>query len=518
MDARPRSLAINLDRKRLENRSRYKADFETTALQIAVDGLAAAGLITHKPGHRERYLSANERKTLGDAAHWDAAPTLRPTERLTKKVARERWSITHLAYTGDAEAIILNSRKAHPRDDAIRLEYDDTDHRLIPRWRAEMKEINDWIARFDLAQLDGAGTLIPLDASQKFLRRIFSGGFEANGRLYGGAWENMPGVERWRLRLQGEEIAILDYGQMFLRLLYAQRRMTPPPGDLYDVSGLKGHREGVKKLINALLHRDKLPVRYPTDEDVDGGSLENLFPQGMSVDAAVAAIREKHPKIATEFGTKKGYSLAFRESEILIATLRACKEADLSALPLHDALIAPVSRAEDAAKIMREVFVKRTKAKASISMTRPQWWNGVLGFEWSWSLDDAPPRKPKAERLNAVPVGRITNDPWCANFNPRLLAPARKLSKRAHQTTKQRVMPEHFKEVALSEALRWGMREGENKWADEAGFPLRRACLFLSACWANDWIATRKQPRGTYTEYMREGLEWLAREVDRGRQ
>ncbi len=71
---------------------------------------------------------------------------------------------------------------------------------------------------------------IPLEGGPVITRR-----FDHHGRLYGGFWINMRKADRWHLRIGGERITILDYGQSFTRMLYARAGTEPPEGDLYSI-------------------------------------------------------------------------------------------------------------------------------------------------------------------------------------------------------------------------------------------------------------------------------------------
>ena len=52
-------------------------------------------------------------------------------------------------------------------------------------------------------------------------------------------------------------------------------------------------------------------------------------------------------------------NLMFEESEAMISTMEALKEIDVVALPVHDSLIVPHSKAVIAHDILKETFEKR---------------------------------------------------------------------------------------------------------------------------------------------------------------
>jgi hypothetical protein len=84
--------------------------------------------------------------------------------------------------------------------------------------------------------------------------------FDQGGRLFGGFWQQLKRERRRHIRIEGEPVAVLDYGSMFTRLAYSEIGAEPPGGDLYAVPGFEGYRSGIKLVMNALFF-DKSPKR-----------------------------------------------------------------------------------------------------------------------------------------------------------------------------------------------------------------------------------------------------------------
>ena len=256
----------------------------------------------------------------------------------------------------------------------------------------QIRDVNEWIASFDLTLctdgLDSSRLPSWADARQRCLYRVFTHGrteFDRYGRMHGGFWINMPREERWRISLNDEPIVQLDVSAMFLRLLYAKEGVEPPKDDLYRIDAVDvGYgkrraspaeaqalaRQAVKTLINARLfdkgERKKYPRRKPDDP-------LRLWPSPgkgeMKPDTMLAAIEQHHPAIKHHFGTGIGHELFLAESDIMLLALEKCREPRISALPVHDAILAPLSRHKQAARLVADAFREQTDAWPVIKAT-----------------------------------------------------------------------------------------------------------------------------------------------------
>ena len=95
-----------------------------------------------------------------------------------------------------------------------------------------MREVNAAILGADIecrgsavahiSERPGAAMASLVTQHHRVMRRIFNGSYEEGGRLFGGFWQTMPRPDRFkRIRICGEPVALVDYGQLFLRLAYA---------------------------------------------------------------------------------------------------------------------------------------------------------------------------------------------------------------------------------------------------------------------------------------------------------
>ena len=73
-----------------------------------------------------------------------------------------------------------------------------------------------------------------------------------------------------------------------------------------------------------------------------------------------AAIMKKHPAIAGAFFTGVGHRCQFLESQILVEVLRVLMSMDVTALPIHDAILVPASKVALAKDVMLHTFKRKT--------------------------------------------------------------------------------------------------------------------------------------------------------------
>lgn len=165
---------------------------------------------------------------------------------------------------------------------------------------------------------------------------------------------NMKREDRFQLiRIGGERIANVDYGQLFPRLAYVRARASQPQSDIYDIAGDGASRDGWKKLFNALLFAARPLKRWPEET-------RTLFPESTKLPEMLRKIREKHAPIAHLFEHGIGFALMFIESEMIIAALENLYRRGIDALPLHDSVLVAQSHATTAREILEAVFDRYT--------------------------------------------------------------------------------------------------------------------------------------------------------------
>jgi hypothetical protein len=84
--------------------------------------------------------------------------------------------------------------------------------------------------------------------------------------------------------------------------------------------------------------------------------VRKTIPRTISLSEVLAAVKKRHPAIAQKFGASVGMQLMRKESDILVEVLLALKSKNITALPIHDAVLVNGDHAEEARDIMIRVF------------------------------------------------------------------------------------------------------------------------------------------------------------------
>jgi len=276
--------------------------------------------------------------------------TIEPTEKLRPVVEPQSISLADVIRAEGEELVVLTARPdiryvGGRRQPNVMIDYEDTEE--TKRLRADMEEINRFLSSRSII-LEGS----PQPAFRLHRKFTLRGKgdprtFNLHGRLYGGFWMTLKAIERHRLRIDGEPIADLDFSSMFPRLAYQHVGKEPPQGDLYAIPGLEDHRDGAKAALSALLsYGDEMKSLPPR--------LKEQLPAGWTASRVKQTVADVHPDLVPLFGRDFGLDLMFTESRILLATLRLLMAQGIPALPMHDGIMVPRSKAEEGGAAMEE--------------------------------------------------------------------------------------------------------------------------------------------------------------------
>lgn len=348
-------LAVN-SRNGVKGKSRYENRAFGKTFAKTLDQLAAEGLLDRK---------------LPEAIRGEVS-SIQPTGGFANRVRDAGITFADFAADARREVILLTRVKRRFLTETYRTiterelaDYNDTP--LTVRCRAEVRALNAFLADADIS-FEADGNDPPVDPFARTLTRRFNvfddeqPHFDQVGRLFGGFWMSMKRERRKHIRINGEPVAELDFSSMFTRLAYARLRLRPPGGDLYAISGLEGHREGVKLAMNCFLF-DQSPHRKSWPKDMGIGmwrgegddTVPAKLPKGWTVSKTKKSILAVHPGLDAAWGCGLGYSLMWTESVILIGILKHLMQQGIPALGLHDGLLVPVSKASAALDAMKAV-------------------------------------------------------------------------------------------------------------------------------------------------------------------
>jgi hypothetical protein len=297
-------------------------------------------------------------KSLGEAF------AFAPTEAFAEMVNRAGIVAADFGRLDGQEVIVLSEKATIGSGSAAFTLKGLVDYPETPQttaMRGKVRALNAFLADADITFVPDGGEVV--DTRARTMRRHFSmpkglpnaaPSFDRCGRLFGGFWQNMKSSRRAGIRIEGESIVNLDYGQMGARLAYAHVGATPPKGDIYAVPGLEAHRDAVKRALNCLLTDDYQRRRWPKEwsEEEEEAGAEARLPAGWTVAQTRGAILIRHPSLRQCMGVGLGMRTMYRESEIMVAVLGEMMSRDIVGLGLHDGLLVQASRAEETKAIM----------------------------------------------------------------------------------------------------------------------------------------------------------------------
>jgi len=334
--------SVSRDNNRYKPNSRYNALHIPKRITEIFDALyenAYVDLIKGAYNHENPSLSRNTR--------------YRPTGLLRSLFKDINLNVNEINLHQDRECIVLRD-KSPDGSKTYELEYEDTEQ--ICSMRAEVQAYNILMSKHyvDVAKLEypfivremqpkrGSAykSLIPIDQSQKFTRRIFSrGNWKLNGRWNGGFWQNLPKHMRREILIDGEPTDEIDYSGLHptLLALEAGYRLT---GDRYDLKKqicadipLSEQRKVVKQLILIAINakdRDTAFKAFQRDNNVyNKETLEKLL----------NAFIDKHPYLDDSLCSDQGIRLMNVDSNITTHIINQFVSLDIPILPIHDSYI-----------------------------------------------------------------------------------------------------------------------------------------------------------------------------------
>lgn len=314
------------------------------------------------------WLIVRKTHTIGERTTIEAGP------RLLERIRECGVTLSDLCTDTQREEVIIQRGK--PNGDAPErgdrwfratefVNYPDTPG--TNAMREEVRAINSAVQRLTVEVTSEDGSQIaPADMKSLHLRRIFTGGsFDHGGRLWdasGGAfWYSMrnrsvPLKRIQRLTINGEPVASVDMHAAALSCLYAMAGVCLPEGDLYVPPGFsKEHRRDFKKAAQCMIFRQRRHLAWPAQE-----------PGTLPAQEVFAAMEDLHAPVRHLMWRGVGHRTQRMESDTLVRAL--VRNPRLCGLPLHDALIVPESRAEDAQEALEAAFREVTGGTCRVTV------------------------------------------------------------------------------------------------------------------------------------------------------
>ena len=213
-----------------------------------------------------------------------------------------------------------------------------------------------------------------------FLHRIFNGAMDQGGRLYGGQHETMPKECRKHIQIDGEPTVELDYSALHPNLLLwltESPECADPYSRIAEEAGLS--REAVKALMLRLINsnagadfcrtvtrsgnpEEKAKVARDSAQAFEGfiEGVPDCYTGGQFIEAVTRAF----PAFGGLIGSGIGLTLQHHDSEIIIDAITKCLDAGFIGLPVHDSLIVPISRQDEARRFMADAYADRTGGRS----------------------------------------------------------------------------------------------------------------------------------------------------------
>lgn len=220
----------------------------------------------------------------------------------------------------------------------------------------QVNQLNDLFQGASLSQV--SSDCAPLDISRRSVKRSFlDGAFNRGGRLKGAAfWFDVEKTRRRKvLLIDDEPIAELDLKSATPTIAYALEGVSLPHDPYMPPEFCKVPRDVMKKAF----------MKFLWDTPKKGARLPQEVAKHISGNAklyrVLDALKRHNGPIADYLyaDEPKGAELMFLESEIIIEATFRCYAEGVTALPLHDALLVPLSKKEKARECFSQAFEDR---------------------------------------------------------------------------------------------------------------------------------------------------------------
>jgi hypothetical protein len=305
------------------------------------------------------------------------------------------------------------------RLDNFPLEYQDTEHPEIVRWRSEIQAYNRLLTRtfIDLGSAERplverpvtkksarqAVSRVRITQRNKFVRRVFyRGSWELGGRIHGGWWQRISSEYRKDILINDSYTVEVDYSGLHVALIHALEGV-PLQRDPYDLGSLlygvgkKDQRDDVKSLVLMAINAETLSGAFRAflNKRNEEGRMAVTDKTGEPITVKydykllrklIYSFVEKNPVMKDYLGTDQGVKLMHYDGEITARLLKYFTEREIPVLSVHDSYIVQSEyeitltnkMIEIAQEVMGNYQFKLTKNKFSPAIIRDLMLNDPL--------------------------------------------------------------------------------------------------------------------------------------------
>ena len=370
--------------------SRYNALFISSRIRDVIHGLHAQEFIDLAKGSHNRTGTGKGNRTT----------RIRAAQRLVDLFNDVGLEPYELSLNHEKECVVLKDHDVDEFGEPIRrkgqkksrdIEYQDTPETV--RMREELRAYNALLAEtyidiptlrephIDRIKTDGTTQRVPIDQTNKFVRRIFSrGAWDMNGRFYGG-WGQQVGKDlRRQIAINHLPTVEVDYKGLHVAILSAKKGVIDSPKDRYDLGtqilpqlDLKQQRAAVKQLVLTAINAKSEESAYLAfRHEQPKGSIEKRL-EGQELNQLLQAFTKKHPHLEPDLCSDQGINLMYTDSQITEIILGKFTEMRKPVLSVHDSYIVQTTDVDLLKKAMSEASKKLTGVDLSVEQEIPSY-------------------------------------------------------------------------------------------------------------------------------------------------
>lgn len=191
-----------------------------------------------------------------------------------------------------------------------------------------------------------------VSTTQTAMHRVYNGGWTLGGRFYGAFWMSMPGDDRKRILIDGNETTEVDYDQLHARIIYAWAKKKLV-GDAYDIDGFE--RKVAKRAFFIIVNaKSYLSAKGAVAELLDEKGLDPKL-----ADKLIEAMKDRHHQVSKYFHSGIGLELQNLDGRMAEYVLRVMTvQKGVPCLPIHDSFIVPAGQVKNLVRTMKAAYEK----------------------------------------------------------------------------------------------------------------------------------------------------------------